>query len=44
MKNSNNNTDGTTDGLMIGKDLTRNAGAIIISILQINNVINALLT
>ena len=44
MKNSNKNADGITDGLLTGKDQTRNAGVIIVYILQNNDVNNVMMT
>ena len=44
IKNSNKNADGTTDGLLTGKDQTRNAGAIIDYILLNNTAANVMMT
>ena len=44
IKNFNKNADGTTDDLLIGKDQTRNAGAIIDYILQNNIAVNVMMT
>ena len=43
-KNSNKNVDGIADGLLTGKDQTRNAGAIIDYILLNNNAVNVMMT